>query len=143
MMEIKEIREKIMSDISAKRVEDIIVADLGLVEKHKKYLCHMHKDTHPSMSFFKDGKMFKCFACGGTYNIIDHYMQYKGYNFYDSLKQINSNFCLNLQFDEQFREHKRPNKSTPPAKHSSTACSSMVKGYLVLTLIRLIYYVAW
>lgn len=54
--------------------ELLISNDLNLKKKGGLYFCFSgtHKDTNPSMSFWKKGNKFHCFACGFNYDINDH-----------------------------------------------------------------------
>lgn len=127
-MDIKQIREQIMDSISAEHIQDMIVSDLALVEKNKKYICHMHNEKHPSMSFHREGKFFRCFSCRGTYNLFDHYMQYKGLSFFESLKEIIKDFGLtNIDIDVQVPKRKPKDK---PKTHDSV--TGQVEQYIKL-----------
>lgn len=96
---MKELKEKIKSNLNASEVERVIAGDLGIKAKGKKYNCFLHKDNNPSMSFYEKGAYFKCFSCGGSYNIFDHYMQEKHLSFKNALRQIVKDFNLNVNID--------------------------------------------
>lgn len=127
-MDLKQIRDEIFESLSPEQVQDKIVSDLGLVEKNKKYICHMHNDKNPSMSFWSEGKLFRCFACGGTYNILDHYMQHKSLSFVEALHEIVKDFGLtNIELEKPRQQHKPKEK---PEEHE--AINEQVMQYVAL-----------
>ncbi|WP_069997783.1 toprim domain-containing protein [Cellulosilyticum sp. I15G10I2] len=126
-MDLIKIRNEIIDTLSPEQIETKIVSDLHLEVKNKKYICFMHSDSHPSLSFDYNLKQFKCFACGGIYNLIDHYMQHYGLTFYESLQKIIDDFGLtNI---ELLKPTKRKTKSKP-IKHDNLA--DVVVNYLAL-----------
>ena len=96
---IIEVKEEILRALTPEMVKGKIIRDLNLEEKNGKVKCMLHHDKHPSMSFYdKDGaKLFKCFSCNGTYDIINHYESHYGLSFKDSLEKINEDFNLNVE----------------------------------------------
>ena len=77
MIDIKKVRGDIQEQINSEEVKNKIASDLNIkLNKLGKCLCFKHNESDPSMSFDKKGKTFRCFSCGATYNIIDHYMEY-------------------------------------------------------------------
>lgn len=111
-MDLNKIRDDILDALSAEQIELKIVTDLGLVEKNKKYNCHMHNEKHPSMSFYREGKLFRCFSCRGTYNLIDHYMQFYGLTFWETLQAIVKDFGL-VQIELEQQQPKRKARAKP------------------------------
>jgi twinkle protein len=116
-MDLAKVRDSIIAALSAEQIESKIASDLNLINKNNRYLCHMHSEKHPSMSFNKTDKYFKCFSCKGTYNIIDHYMAYHNLSFFESLKQIITDFGLHgieLEIEKPVRKVR-----AKPIKHES------------------------
>ncbi len=110
-MDLIKIRDEVLESLSAEQVEHKIANDLKLEAKNKKYICFMHNDKHPSMSFDSKLKRFKCFSCNGTYNLIDHYMQYYKLTFYDALSELIKDFNLaHITMDKPIT---RKNKTKP------------------------------
>ena len=108
--------EEIKASLSSSQIEARVVTDLGLQEKNKKYKCCMHNDTHPSMSFDYKHKRFHCFACGGNYDIFDHYIQHRGISFYQACKEICADFGLGIDIVDSCKSIE---KSSMPMNHSS------------------------
>ena len=70
------------------RAKEIILSGLGQREKNKKINCCFHSDKHPSMSWFKDGLMYKCHTCNGKMDIYDYYTQIENLSFSDALERV-------------------------------------------------------
>ncbi|MBE6022225.1 MAG: toprim domain-containing protein [Cellulosilyticum sp.] len=113
---------EIKNGLSPDQIRIKIAQDLGLKEKNKKYQCFMHNDTNPSMSFDEKSKRYHCFACGGNYDIFDHYMQSKNVGFYDACKAIVEDFSLNIEMPRKIK--KKP-QSTTPIDHGSIASNGL------------------
>lgn len=108
--------QEIKDSLSSDQIKLRIISDLGLEERNKKYKCCMHNDTNPSMSFDTKKKRFHCFACGGTYDIFDHYMQHNGVGFYEACKSIIRDFGLNIEVTSSSKLKKI---TANPIEHSS------------------------
>ena len=94
-MDIKKIREDIQNQINSEEVKNKIASDLNIkLDKSNKCLCYKHKEKVPSMSFDCKGKTFRCFSCGATYNIVDHYKEYHNKAFIEAIKSIVSDFNI-------------------------------------------------
>jgi hypothetical protein len=52
-------------------LRDLIVAELGQPDRHKKWVCPFHADKHPSMSISPKGRRFKCWSCGESGDALD------------------------------------------------------------------------
>ena len=109
-MDLIKIRNDIIDALDPHQIESKIVSDLHLEAKNKKYICFMHSEKHPSLSFDYNLKQFKCFSCGGVYNLIDHYMQYNGLTFYECLQRIIADFGLRIELE---KPTKRKPKASP------------------------------
>ena len=116
-MELKRIVEDIKSQINSEEVKNRIAADLGLNLKSNKCRCFIHKSNSDTvMSFDKEAKRFKCFSCGQSYDIFNHYQEYYNLNFIDCVKAIIKDFNLNIELliDKSERKAKKaPTKHNP------------------------------
>ena len=94
-MDIKKIRGDIQNQINAEEVKNKIASDLNIkLDKSNKCLCFKHEEKVPSMSFDSKGKTFRCFSCGATYNIVDHYMEYYNKAYIEAIKSIVKDFNI-------------------------------------------------
>jgi twinkle protein len=95
MIDYKKIREDIQIQINSEEVKNKITSDLNIkLNKSNKCLCFKHKEDNPSMSFDSKGKIFRCFSCGETYNIIDHYMEHHNMAYIEAIKSIVKDFNI-------------------------------------------------
>ena len=113
---MKNIIEDIKRYIDAEQVKNKIALDLGLKFKNNKCLCFKHSESNPSMSFDVKKKKFKCFSCGQSYDIFNHYQQYYNLSFLEALKSIVRDFNLNIDVIINETDRK-PKKS--PTKHDN------------------------
>ena len=113
---MKNIIDDIKKYIDAEAVKNKIAIDLGLKFKNNKCLCFLHGENNPSMSFDTKKKKFKCFSCGQSYDIFNHYQQYYNLSFLEALKSIVRDFNLNI--DVIINESDRKPKKSP-TKHES------------------------
>ena len=95
-MNLKNIVNDIKNQIDSNRVKDLIAADLGLSFKNNKCLCFIHSESNPSMSFDTKKKKFKCFSCGQSYDIFNHYQEHYNQSFLEASKSIVRDFNLNI-----------------------------------------------
>ena len=95
-MNLKNIVNDIKNQIDSNRVKDLIAADLGLSFKNNKCLCFIHSESNPSMSFDTKKKKFKCFSCGQSYDIFNHYQEHYNQSFLEATKSIVRDFNLNV-----------------------------------------------
>lgn len=71
------------------RAKEIISDGLGLRENRSKMVkCPLHSDTHPSMSWFDKGLMFRCHACQGQIDIYRYYMEYENMSFTEAVEKV-------------------------------------------------------
>lgn len=113
---MKNIIDDIKRYIDSEAVKNKISLDLGLKFKNNKCLCFLHSESNPSMSFDVKKKKFKCFSCGQSYDIFNHYQQYYNLSFLEALKSIVSDFNLNIDVITNESDRK-PKKS--PTKHEN------------------------
>ena len=116
-MDIKKIIDDIKFQISPDEVKNKIATELNLkLDRSNKCLCFNHNEKVPSMSFDSKGKKFRCFSCGYTYDIFNHYQEHHGKSFIEAIKLIISDFNINT--DKVFIETDR--KATkPPTIHKN------------------------
>ena len=113
---MKNIIDDIKKYIDAEQVKNKIALDLGLKFKNNKCLCFLHSESNPSMSFDTKKKKFKCFSCGQSYDIFNHYQQCYNLSFLEALKSIVRDFNLNI--DVIINESDRKPKKSP-TKHEN------------------------
>ena len=122
---MKNIIEDIKRYIDAEAVKNKIALDLGLKFKNNKCLCFLHSESNPSMSFDAKKKKFKCFSCGQSYDIFNHYQEYYNKSFLEALKSIVSDFNLNIDIiinDTDRKPKKAPTKHDSYTKNILTYC---------------------
>ena len=71
------------------RAKGIIADGLGLKENRSKLvLCPLHNDKNPSMSWFEDGLMWRCHACGDNIDIYRYYTDFEQLDFTEAVKRV-------------------------------------------------------
>lgn len=110
-MNLKNIVDDIKKYIDAEQVKNKIASDLGLSFKSNKCLCFIHSESNPSMSFDVKKKKFKCFSCGASYDIFDHYQSHYNKSFLEAVKSIVNDF--NLSIDVIINESDRKARKEP------------------------------
>ena len=113
---MKNIIEDIKRYIDAEQVKNKIALDLGLKFKNNKCLCFLHSESNPSMAFDSKKKKFKCFSCGQSYDIFNHYQEHYNQSFLEASKSIVRDFNLNI--DIIINDTDRKLKKAP-TKHNS------------------------
>ena len=112
MIDIKKIIDDIKKQIRAEEVKNKIASDLNLkLDKSNKCLCFNHNEKVPSMSFDMKAKKFRCFSCGHTYDIFNHYQEYYNKSFIEAVKSIVSDF--NISTDKLIINTERKAIKTP------------------------------
>ena len=86
--QIEEIKEKF-----GQQAESIIASGLGLRKSNKKYHCpniykHKHGDKDPSMSWYEEGQMFRCFTCGMKIDIYSYYREHLNYSHSEVVREL-------------------------------------------------------
>ena len=59
-------------------------------------LCPFHSEKTPSFYVHPHKKIFHCFGCGASGDVITFLMKYRGLSFYDALRELGSSIGLNL-----------------------------------------------
>ena len=110
-MELKNIVDDIKLYIDSEAVKNKIALDLGLKFKNNKCLCFKHSESNPSMSYDTKKKKFKCFSCGASYDIFNHYQEHYNKSFLEAVKSIVNDFGMNI--DINIKESERKPKKAP------------------------------
>ena len=114
-MDIKKAVEEIKLYIDSEQVKNKIASDLGLKFKNNKCLCFLHSESNPSMSFNPKAKKYKCFSCGGSYDIFNHYQEHYNKSFVEAVKSIISDFNMNIDINID-KTDRKPKKA--PTSHN-------------------------
>ena len=71
-------------------IVDVIGKYVKLKKSGANYfcLCPFHPDTNPSMSVSPKKKIYKCFSCGATGNVITFIQKFKKISFVQALKEL-------------------------------------------------------
>ena len=115
-MNLKNAIDDIKRYIDSEAVKNKIALDLGLKFKNNKCLCFLHSESNPSMAFDSKKKKFKCFSCGQSYDIFNHYQEHYNQSFLEATKSIVRDFNLNI--DIIINDTDRKLKKTP-TKHNN------------------------
>ena len=115
-MELKNAVNDIKLYIDSEAVKNKIANDLGLKFKNNKCLCFKHSESNPSMSYDTKKKKYKCFSCGSSYDIFNHYQEYYNKSFIEAVKSIVSDFNMNI--DINIKDSERVAKKQP-TKHNN------------------------
>lgn len=71
------------------RAKDIIAGGIGLKEnRSKKVRCPLHNDKNPSMSWYKEGLMWRCHSCGGHIDIYSYYTEFEHMEFKEAVSTV-------------------------------------------------------
>ena len=87
-MNLKNAIDDIKRYIDSEAVKNKIALDLGLKFKNNKCLCFLHSESNPSMAFDSKKKKFKCFSCGQSYDIFNHYQEHYNQSFLEAINQL-------------------------------------------------------
>lgn len=96
------------------KAREYILHGMGLEEKSGKAMCPYHQDKNPSMTWYKDGLMWRCHACKEQVDIYRYLMDYEKMTFpeavakvadmagvYDTIRQPEKKYLLpNIQTTE-------------------------------------------
>lgn len=77
-----------LKGILGQRAKDIIANGLGIRERNGKAKCVLHSDKVPSMSWFKDGLMWRCHACGEQIDIYRYYTEFEHMTFTEAVEKV-------------------------------------------------------
>ena len=82
----------------------------GLRVIKDKCLCPFHKDQHPSMKIYPDGKGYYCFACGSGGDQVKFVARYLGVINYDAAKELAQAFGIPIEEPVTYREKREAEK---------------------------------
>jgi len=75
-----------LKEMLGHRAKDIIIQGLNVQpNKNGAFLCVLHNEKTPSMSWFEDGHCFKCLGCGENVDIYRYYMEWENCSFYEAI----------------------------------------------------------
>jgi twinkle protein len=80
----------LLKELLGQRAKEIISKGMNLNPNKSgmvKCLFH-HPDKHPSMSWFKDGLMWRCHTCQGKIDIYDYYTTHESMSFIEAKKKV-------------------------------------------------------
>lgn len=71
------------------RAKDIIADGINLVgNRNQKVLCPLHDDTKPSMSWYKEGLMWRCHACQEHIDIYRYFTEFEHTSFPEAVEKV-------------------------------------------------------
>ena len=83
MLDAAELKEDL-----GQRAKDIISRGLNLKEVRGMVICPLHNEKNPSMSWFKEGMMWKCHACGEQVDIYRYYTDFENIDFIEAVEKV-------------------------------------------------------
>lgn len=91
-------QEEIKRIIDNVDIVDVISSYIELERKGSSYvgLCPFHDDHHSSMSVSKDRKIYKCFSCNETGNVIKFVQNYEKVTFKEACDILSQRYNLGL-----------------------------------------------
>ena len=103
-----------MNNLVSEIIEHTNIVDvIGKYVKLKKSganyfcLCPFHPDNNPSMSISPTKKIYKCFSCGASGNVITFVQKFKKISFTQALKELATNLGYT---QEKIKHYFYPNK---------------------------------
>ncbi|WFQ93538.1 DNA primase [Mycoplasma feriruminatoris] len=101
--------EKINEVISKASIVDIISSYLHLIKKGRNYLavCPFHNDSNPSLTVSPEKKIYTCFSCKASGNVINFVKEYEHVDFLTALKTVCEKSNIDL---EELKDFSHPIK---------------------------------
>nr|VZS00274.1 DNA primase [Mycoplasma feriruminatoris] len=101
--------EKINEVISKASIFDIISSYLHLIKKGRNYLavCPFHNDSNPSLTVSPEKKIYTCFSCKASGNVINFVKEYEHVDFLTALKTVCEKSNIDL---EELKDFSQPIK---------------------------------
>ncbi|MDP4040090.1 DNA primase [Mycoplasma mycoides] len=101
--------EKINEIISQVSIVDIISSYLHLIKKGSNYLaiCPFHNDSNPSLTISPEKRIYTCFSCKASGNVINFVKDFEHVDFLTALKTVCDK--ANISLDE-FKNYNQPIK---------------------------------
>ncbi|MCX7880102.1 MAG: DNA primase [Ignavibacteria bacterium] len=92
----KNITQEIIENIN---IIDFISEFVNLRRRGSNYvgLCPFHQERTPSFTVSPEKKIFKCFGCGKSGNVISFVMEYYNFGFFDAVKELARRAGINLE----------------------------------------------
>ncbi|QQY78610.1 DNA primase [Mycoplasma mycoides subsp. capri] len=92
--------EKINEIISQVSIVDVISSYLHLIKKGSNYLaiCPFHNDSNPSLTISPEKRIYTCFSCKASGNVINFVKDYEHVDFLTALKTVCDK--ANISLDE-------------------------------------------
>ena len=103
----------------------------GLRVIKDKCLCPFHKDQHPSMKIYPDGKGYYCFACGSGGDQVKFVARYLGVNNYDAAKELAQAFGIPIEEPVTYRE-KREAEKKKRCRREKDECTRYARKWLMV-----------
>ena len=101
-----ELYQKVKESVSMQQA----VEYCGLHILNGKCLCPFHKDTHPSMKIYPNGKGYYCFVCGAGGDQIKFVAEYYGISNYEAAKQLAQAYGISIREPVSYREKREAEK---------------------------------
>jgi twinkle protein len=76
-------------------------------EKNLKAICHWHDEDTGSLIWNSNGHFYKCFGCGKTYDIINHYMEFEKLTYIGAIQKLFEQTNIHFRFAEKGIKTKR------------------------------------
>ncbi|QVJ95854.1 DNA primase [Mycoplasma mycoides] len=101
--------EKINEIISQVSIVDVISSYLHLIKKGRNYLavCPFHNDSNPSLTISPEKRIYTCFSCKASGNVINFVKDFEHVDFLTALKTVCDK--ANISLDE-FKNYNQPIK---------------------------------
>ncbi|QVK05577.1 DNA primase [Mycoplasma mycoides] len=101
--------EKINEIISQVSIVDVISSYLHLIKKGSNYLaiCPFHNDSNPSLTISPEKRIYTCFSCKASGNVINFVKDFEHVDFLTALKTVCDK--ANISLDE-FKNYNQPTK---------------------------------
>lgn len=82
----------------------------GLHVSNGKCLCPFHRDSHPSMKIYPNGRGYYCFSCGAGGDQIKFVAKYYDIGNYEAAKRLAAAFQIPIREPVSYREKREAEK---------------------------------
>ncbi len=105
---------------------DIIGKYVKLKKSGANYfcLCPFHPDTNPSMSISPKKKIYKCFSCGATGNVITFVQKFKKISFMQAVKELAVTLGYSQEKIDQYFFSNKQNKTPTKIIRFHSLCAN-------------------
>lgn len=99
--------QKIDDIVNKVDIVSIISSYVNLVKKGRNYMCicPFHDDSNPSLTISPEKRIYKCFSCGASGNVINFVKEYEKIDFISAVKKICDISNIEL---EELKDYKTP-----------------------------------